>query len=44
MNAIISRIHSGDLVCVMVAASPNIISMYFMSASRRENRLSGSHR
>jgi hypothetical protein len=32
MNSIISLIHSGDLVSIIVAASPNIMIMYFISS------------
>lgn len=31
MNPIISRIHSGEAVSIMVPASPNIMTMYFIS-------------
>ena len=32
MNPIMSRIHSGDRVSIMVAWSPNIMIMYFISS------------
>src|SRR5207247_7517241 len=41
MNPIISRIHSGDLVSIIVFWSPNIMMMYFIPPPPRSGTLSG---